>query len=83
MMEPNADERERAMGFPTSTTNVNGISKQQRRFLLGQAMDLSCLTWVVSLVNMEVKAHGAWIFWYGGIGGGRTFLTRYSIATKG
>jgi hypothetical protein len=31
---------------------------------------------------MEVKAHGAWTVWYGGIGGGRTSLTRYSIATK-
>jgi hypothetical protein len=47
MVEPNADERERAMGFPTSTTNVHGMSEQQRRFLLGQAMDLNCLTWVV------------------------------------
>jgi hypothetical protein len=53
MVEPNADERERAMGFPTGTTNVHGISEQQRRFLLGQAMDLNCLTWVVSLVVAE------------------------------
>jgi hypothetical protein len=44
MVEPNADERERAMGFSTSTTNVHGISEQQRRYLLGQAMDLNCLT---------------------------------------
>jgi hypothetical protein len=35
MVEPNTDERERAMGFPTGTTNVHGISEQQRRFLLG------------------------------------------------
>jgi hypothetical protein len=27
MVEPNADKRERAMGFPTGTTNVNGISE--------------------------------------------------------
>jgi hypothetical protein len=53
MVEPNADERERAMGFPTGTINVHGISKQQRRFLLDQAMDLNCLTWVVSLVVAE------------------------------
>jgi hypothetical protein len=53
MVEPNADERERAMGFPTGTTNVHGMSEQQRRFLLGQAMDLNCLTWVVSLVVAE------------------------------
>jgi hypothetical protein len=55
MVEPNADKRERAMGFPTSTTNVNGISEQQRRFLLGQAMDLNYLTWVVSLVVVEQR----------------------------
>jgi hypothetical protein len=53
MVESNADERERAMGFPTGTTNVHGISEQQWRFLLGQAMDLNCLTWVVSLVVAE------------------------------
>jgi hypothetical protein len=55
MVEPNVDERERAMGFPTSTTNVHGISEQQRRFLLDQAMDLNCLTWVVSLVVAEQR----------------------------
>jgi hypothetical protein len=53
MVEPNANERERAMGFPTGTTNVHGISEQQQRFLLGQAMDLNCLTWIVSLVVAE------------------------------
>jgi hypothetical protein len=55
MVEPNIDERERAMGFPTSTTNVHGISEQQRQFLLRQAMDLNCLTWVVSLVVAEQR----------------------------
>jgi hypothetical protein len=55
MVEPNADERKKAMGFPTSTTNVNGISEQQRRFLLGQAMDLNYLIWVVSLVVAEQR----------------------------
>jgi hypothetical protein len=43
------------MGFSTGTTNVHGISEQQRRFLLGQAMDLNCLTWVVSLVVAEQR----------------------------
>jgi hypothetical protein len=43
MVEPNADERERTMGFPTCTIQVPGISEQQRRFLLGQAMDLNYL----------------------------------------
>jgi hypothetical protein len=55
MVEPNADERERAMGFPTSTTNVPCLSEHQRRFLLGQAMDVNCLTWIVSLVVAEQK----------------------------
>jgi hypothetical protein len=55
MVEPNADERERAMGFPTGTTNVSGLSEHQRRFLLGQAMDVNCLTWIVSLVVAEQK----------------------------
>jgi hypothetical protein len=55
MVEPNADERERAMGFPTGTTNVPGLSEHQRRFLLGQAMDVNYLTWIVSLVVAEQK----------------------------
>jgi hypothetical protein len=55
MVEPNADERERAMGFPTGTTNVPGLSKHQRQFLLGHAMDVNCLTWIVSLVVADQK----------------------------
>jgi hypothetical protein len=55
MVEPNADERERAMGFSTGTTNVPSLSEHQRRFLLGQAMDVTCLTWLVSLVVVEQK----------------------------
>jgi hypothetical protein len=53
MVEPNADERERAMGFPTGTTNVLGLLEHQRRFLLGQAMDVNCMIWIVSLVVAE------------------------------
>jgi hypothetical protein len=55
MVEPNADEKERAMGFPTATTNVHGISEHQRRFLLGKAIDINYLTWIVSLVVAEQK----------------------------
>lgn len=55
MVEPNADEQERAMGFPTGTTNIPGISESQHRFLLGQAMDLNYLIWLVSLVVAEQK----------------------------
>ena len=53
MVESNVNECERAMGFPTRTTQVSGISEQQRQFLLGQAMDLNCLIWVVLLVVVE------------------------------
>jgi hypothetical protein len=49
------DERERAMGFLTGTTNIPSLSEHQRRFLLGQAMDVNCLTWIVSLVVAEQK----------------------------
>jgi hypothetical protein len=55
MVEPNTDERERAMGFPTGTTNIPGLSEHQRRFLLGQAMDVNCMTWIVLLVVAEQK----------------------------
>ena len=55
MVEPNADESERAMGFPIGTTNVSGISEHQRQFLLGQTMDLNCLTWIVCLLVAEQK----------------------------
>jgi hypothetical protein len=49
LVEPNADERERAMGFPTGMTFVPSISEASRRQVLGQAMDLNCLTWIFSL----------------------------------
>ena len=38
--EPLADEQECAMGFRTGTTATLGLSEGQRRFVLGQAMDL-------------------------------------------
>jgi hypothetical protein len=49
LVEPNADERECAMGFPIGVTLVLSISKASRQQVLGQAMDLSCLTWIISL----------------------------------
>ncbi len=49
LVEPNADERERAMGFLTGMTSFPSISEASRRQVLGQAMDLNCLTWIVSL----------------------------------
>ena len=66
MAEPNTDKRERAMGFPTSTTNVYGISEQQWRFLLDQVMDLNCFTWVVSLVGVEQRQLASTLIGYMG-----------------
>ncbi|CAK9275493.1 unnamed protein product [Sphagnum jensenii] len=53
LVEPNADERERVMGFPTGMTFVPSISEASHRQVLGQAMDLNCLTWIVSLGMAE------------------------------
>ena len=47
--EPTADERERAMGFLTGTTAAPDLSEGQRRFLLGQAIDMTMLVWVCGL----------------------------------
>ena len=47
--EPSANERERAMGFLTGTTAAPDLSEGQRRFLLGQAIDLNTLVWVCGL----------------------------------
>jgi hypothetical protein len=49
LVEPNPDETECAMGFPTGVTSVPSISEASRRQVLGQAMDLNCLTWIVNL----------------------------------
>ena len=38
--KPLADERERAIGFRTSTTAAPSLSESQQRFVLGQAMNL-------------------------------------------
>jgi hypothetical protein len=55
--EPNADERERAMGFATGTTQVpqSPIHEMQRRSLLGQAMDLNCVTWLLAIATAEQR----------------------------
>jgi len=49
MEELNVDERERAMGSRTYTSNVFNISKGTHNQILGQVMDLNCLTWVFCL----------------------------------
>jgi hypothetical protein len=51
LIEPNANERERAMGFATGTTHIEGIQELERRRLLGLAMDVNAMTWVVALCH--------------------------------
>ncbi len=53
LVEPIADERKHVMGFPTGVTSVPSISEASRRQVLGQAMDLNCLTCIVSLRMAE------------------------------
>jgi len=55
LVEPNVDEKERAMGFPTGMPFVPSIFEASRRQVLGQAMDLNCLTWIVSLGMVEQR----------------------------
>ena len=52
-MKPSADERERAMGFATGVTAIPSISEASCRQVLGQAMDMNCLTWIISLGMAE------------------------------
>ena len=54
---PTADERERAMGFQTGTTAGRGIMEDQRRGLLGQAMDLNALKWLSLLILVQQAGH--------------------------
>jgi hypothetical protein len=53
--KPNVDEKERATGFHIGTTNVQGISKGAYRRILGQVLDLNCLTWIFRLVLVEQR----------------------------
>ncbi|PTQ27347.1 hypothetical protein MARPO_0204s0011, partial [Marchantia polymorpha] len=55
LVEPNADERERAMGFLTGVTAASSVSEASRRQVLDQAMNLNCLTWIVSLGLAEQR----------------------------
>ena len=56
--EPLVDKRELAMGFCTGTTAALGLSEGQRRFVLGQAMDLYTMVWIVDLCPTLQPHHG-------------------------
>ena len=57
--EPNAAEREAAMGYTSGATDAPGLTNVQRCQLLGQAMDLRSLVslWIVG--NVMCKRHVA------------------------
>ncbi len=46
--EPSPEERERAMGFQTSTTSHTKVTKLECNVLLGKGMDLNSLTWLLA-----------------------------------
>jgi hypothetical protein len=46
--EPTADERALAMGFPRGFTAAAGVSESTQRKLLGQAMDLNSVMWILA-----------------------------------
>ncbi len=54
-MEPSANEREHAMEFSTSITTILSILEASHRQVLGQTMDLNCLTWVISFGMVEQR----------------------------
>jgi hypothetical protein len=51
--EPTAEERELAMGFPRGFSAAPGVSEATRRELLGQAMDLNSLMWILAACPEE------------------------------
>ena len=53
-----AHERERAMRFHMSTIAAPGLFESQRRFMLGQAMDLNTMVWTVGLFLALQWHHG-------------------------
>jgi hypothetical protein len=45
--ELSPEERERAMGFQTSTTSHTEVTRLERNNLLGRSMDLNSLPWLL------------------------------------
>jgi hypothetical protein len=50
MEEPNADESKLTMGFRIGTITVQNNFEGGHRWILGQVLDLNCLTWIFNLV---------------------------------
>jgi hypothetical protein len=49
--EPTADERALAMGFPWGFTAATGVAESTQRELLGQAMDLNSVMWILAVAR--------------------------------
>lgn len=49
LQEPNPDERERAMGYSTGSTNAPGVTLHERHVLTGNAMDMQALQGLLSI----------------------------------
>jgi site-specific DNA-cytosine methylase len=45
-MEPTADERERIMGMEPGSTRVPGVTEDQRRAAIGNAIDVRAYRWL-------------------------------------
>ncbi|CAI7750141.1 unnamed protein product [Closterium sp. NIES-54] len=53
--EPNANEKELAMGHQWGATAHPEVSEAQRRAALGKAMDLNVMTWILENIHMYLK----------------------------
>ena len=62
-IEQLADEWERAMGFHTRTTTPLRPSEGQRRFLLGQTMDLNTMMRTIGLCLALQKHFGIYLLY--------------------
>ncbi|CAI7859113.1 unnamed protein product [Closterium sp. NIES-53] len=54
-LEPNANEKELAMGHQWGATAHPEVSEAQRRAALGKAMDLNVMTWILENIHMYLK----------------------------
>lgn len=54
--KPIVDEQGRAISFLTGTSTTHDVTKAQRHFLLGHAIDLNTIVWVIS-IYLVVKQH--------------------------
>jgi hypothetical protein len=56
LVEPNADERERIMGFPPGATLTASVSNADRHNLTGRAMDMFCLEALMATILVLAPA---------------------------